>query len=102
MPTIQKHIVESIMMLLGTTLEEEFCRRGTAISAVAAYCKFQEGGAVAQPCKRPSTRRASPTLAKEADPQLVVAAAEKQVLSAAMLAVYQEVRPTICLGEPGL
>jgi hypothetical protein len=44
-------------------------------------------------------------MAKEADPQLVAAAAEKQALSAAMLAVFQEKRPTVCfmcLGEPGL
>jgi hypothetical protein len=104
MPTIQKHMVESMMILPGTTLEEEFCRRSTAVNAVAAYCKFQEGGAVARPCKRSSTGRASPTLAK-ADLQLVAAAAEKQALSTAMLSVYQEKRPTVCfmcLGEPGL
>jgi uncharacterized protein DUF3435 len=89
MPTIQKHMVESMMTLPGMTLDEEFCRRSTAINAVAAYCKFQEGGAVAQPRKRPPTGRASPPLAKEADPQLVAAAAEKQALSAAMLVVYQ-------------
>jgi hypothetical protein len=49
--------------------------------------------------------RASPPLAKEADPQLVAAAAEKQALSAAMLSVFQRKRPTVCfmcLGEPGL
>jgi len=61
----------------------------TAINAVAAYCKFQEGGAVARPRKRPPTRRASPTLVKEeASPQLVAAAAEKQALNAAMLSVF--------------
>jgi hypothetical protein len=105
MPAIQKHMVESMMTLPGTTLAEEFGRRSTAINAVAAYCKFQEGGAVARPRKRLATGRAGPTLAKEADPQLVAAAAEKQALSAAMLAVFQEKRPIVCfmcLGEPGL
>lgn len=40
MPTVQKHMIESMMTLLGTTLEEEFGQRSTAINAVAAYCKF--------------------------------------------------------------
>jgi len=79
MPTVQKHMVESIMTLPGTTLEEEFCRRSTAINAVAAYCKFQEGGAVARPRKRPPTRRASPTLVKEE---------ASLSLNAAMLSVF--------------
>jgi hypothetical protein len=105
MPAIQKHMVESIMTLPGTTLEEEFGRRSTAINAVAAYCKFQEGGAVARPRKRLPTGRVSLTLVEEPDPQLAAAAAEKEALGAAMLAVYQQKRPTICfmcLGEPGL
>lgn len=88
MPPIQKRLVETIMT------------RNTAISAVAAYCKFEEGGA--RPHRKSSTRRASPTLAEEASPQSIAAAVEKQVLSAAMLSVYKEKRPTICfvyLGE---
>ena len=88
-----------------TILEAEICWRITAINAVAAYCKFQEQGAIARPRKRPSTGGARPTLAKETDPQLVTTAAEKQALSAAMLAVYQQAIPTICfmcLGEPGM
>ena len=40
MPTIQKHMVESMKTLPGTPLEEEFCRRSTAINAVANYFKF--------------------------------------------------------------
>jgi hypothetical protein len=100
MPPIQKRLVETIMTLPGTTLEEEFRRRNAAISAVAAYCKFEEGGA--RPHRKSPTRRASPTLAEEASPQSIAAAVEKQVLSAAMLSVYKEKRPTIyfvCLGE---
>jgi hypothetical protein len=62
-PTIQKHMIESIMTLPGMTLEEEFCRRSTTANTVAAYCKFQEG---------------SPTLTKEASSQLMAVAAERQ------------------------
>jgi Protein of unknown function (DUF3435) len=105
MPPTQKRLVETMMTLPGTTLEEEFRRRNAAIDAVAAYCKFQEGGAAARPRGRPPTRRASPTPAKETCPQLVAAAAKKQALSAAMLSVFQDKRPTICflyLGEQSL
>jgi hypothetical protein len=106
MPPIQKRLVETIMTLPGTTLEEEFRRRNAAIDAVAAFCNFQEGGAAAAgPRGRPSTGRASPTPSKETNPQLRAAEAEKQALSAAMLLVFTEKRPTICflcLGEQGL
>jgi hypothetical protein len=40
MPAIQKHMIESIITLLRTTLKEEFGWRSTAINAVTAYCKF--------------------------------------------------------------
>jgi hypothetical protein len=75
------------MTLPGTTLEEEFRRRNAAINTVAAYCKFQEGGATARPRGRPPTGKASPILAKEA---------WHQALDRAKLSVYQEKRPTIC------
>ncbi|CAG8982679.1 hypothetical protein HYALB_00000958 [Hymenoscyphus albidus] len=93
MPPIQKRLVETIMTLPGATLEEEFRRRNAAINAVAAYCNFQEGGAVARP-------RGKPT-----NPEQEAAEAKKRALSAAMLSVYTEKRPTICfvcLGEEGL
>jgi hypothetical protein len=93
------------MTLPGTTVVEEFCRRNAAIDAVAAYCHFQEGGAVAMPRGRPSTRKASPTPSKEANPQLAAAEAEKQALSDAMLLVFTEKRTTtcfLCLGEQSL
>jgi hypothetical protein len=99
MPSMQKRLVETGMTLPGTTVVEEFRRRNAAIDAVADYCHFQEGGAVAMPRGRP------PTQAKEACPQLVAANAEKQALSAAMLLVFKENRPTICfvcLGEGSL
>ncbi|CAG8980240.1 hypothetical protein HYALB_00009822 [Hymenoscyphus albidus] len=96
MPPIQKRLVKTIMTLPGATLEEEFRRRNAAIDAVAAYCNFQEGGTVARPRGKPS---------KETNPQQESAEAEKQALSAAMLLVFTEKRPTICficLGEENL
>lgn len=37
-------LIESIMSLPGSSLPEEIQRRSGAISAVAAYCHFEEGG----------------------------------------------------------
>jgi hypothetical protein len=105
MPPMQKRLAETVMTLPGTTVVEEFCRRNAAIDAVAAYCHFQEGGAVAMPRGRPSTRKASPTPSKEANPQLAAAEAEKQALRDAMLLVFTEKRTTtcfLCLGEQSL
>lgn len=48
MPLTQRRLVETIITLPGTTLEEETCRRNKAINAAAAHCKFQEGGAAAR------------------------------------------------------
>ncbi|KAH8787515.1 C2H2 finger domain protein [Hyaloscypha sp. PMI_1271] len=105
MPPIQKRLAETVMTLPGTTVVEEFCRRNAAIEAVAAYCHFQEGGAVAMPRGRPSTQKAGPMMAKETNPQLAAAEAEKQALSNAMLLVFTEKRTTtcfLCLGEQSL
>lgn len=99
MPSMQKRLVETVMTLPRTTLEEEFGRRNAAVDAVAAYCHFQEGGAVAMPRGRP------PTQARGACPPLVAADAKKQALSAAMFLVFKGMRPTIflvCLGEESL
>jgi hypothetical protein len=99
MPSMQKRLVEIVMTLLGSTVEEEFCRRNAAIDAVASYCHFQEGGAVAMPRGRRSTQ------AQGSSSRMMVADAEKQALSAAMLLVFKEKRPTICfvcLGEKSL
>jgi hypothetical protein len=41
-------LAETVMTLPGTTVVEEFCPRNAAIDAAAAYCHFQEGGAVAR------------------------------------------------------
>lgn len=48
MPVIQKHLVETITTLPGTTLEE-FRWRNEAINAVDSYCKCQEAGAATRP-----------------------------------------------------
>jgi hypothetical protein len=53
---LQKRLAETVITLPGTTIEEEFRRRNTAIDAVAAYYYFQEGGAPAILRKRSSTR----------------------------------------------
>jgi hypothetical protein len=74
-------------------LEEEFGRRNAAIDAVAAYCKFEEGG---PPRGRKPTKKTSPLPSLDADPQVMVAKAEEQALKAAMLLVFKEMRPLIC------
>lgn len=105
MPPIQKRLVETIMTLPGTTLEEEFSRRNAAIDVVAAYCKFQEGGTVARSQARLPYARTWRISAKETCPQLAAAATENEALSVATLSVFKEERPTICflcLGEEGL
>ncbi|KAE8440717.1 hypothetical protein EG329_006768 [Mollisiaceae sp. DMI_Dod_QoI] len=102
---INKRLAETVITLPGTTIEEEFCRRNTAIDTVAAYYQFQEGGAAARPRARPFVRRASLTPSKETNPQLAAAEAEKQALSDAILLVFTEERTTtcfLCLGEQSL
>jgi hypothetical protein len=103
MPPKQKRLIETIMTLPGTTLEEEIRRRNAAIDAVAAYCKFEEGGARGAR-KRPSPRVARP-IKTEGATQLVATDPDEQALNEAMLSVFQEKRPTICficLGRQGL
>ena len=65
------------MTLPGTIIEEEFRHRNRGIDTIATYYHFQEGGAATLPRKKSFTRQASPTLLKEASPQLVAAKAEK-------------------------
>lgn len=100
MPLTQRRLVETIITLPGTTLEEETRRRNDAITAVAAHCQFQEGGAAAR--GRPPIKRTSATLVREVNPQVEAAEAEKKALDAATLSVFKEKRPTVCflcLGE---
>jgi hypothetical protein len=93
MPPPQKCLVERILTLPGTTLKEEFARRNAAIDAVAAYCRFEEGGS---PRGRKLTRKASSLASPEVDPQVVAVKAEEQALKAAMLLVFKEKRPLVC------
>lgn len=99
-PPTQRRLVDTIITLPGTSLEEETRQRNKAINAVAAHYQFQEGGPVTR--GRPSTKQECPTPAKEVDPQVAAAEAEKQALDAAILSVFKEKRPTVCflyLGE---
>ena len=75
------------------TLKEEFARRNAAIDAVAAYCRFEEGG---PPWGRKLTKKASSLASLEVDPQVVAAKAEEQALRAAILLVFKEKRPLVC------
>lgn len=93
MPPAQRRLAETAITLPGTTLEEEFRRRNAAIDAVAAYCRFEEYGPVRG--RKPASK-ASLLSPPDADPQVMVAAAENQALSAAMLSVFTENRPLIC------
>jgi hypothetical protein len=87
MPPAQRRLVETVITLPGTTLEEEFRRRNAAIDAVAAYCRFEEGGSVRG--RKPASK-ASLLPPLDADPQVMAAIAEEQALSAAMLSVFTE------------
>lgn len=93
MPPAQRRLVETVITLPGTTLEEEFRRRNAVIDAVAAYCRFEEGEPVRG--RKPASK-ASLLPPLDADPQVMAAIAEEQALSAAMLSVFTEKRPLIC------
>jgi hypothetical protein len=43
-PPEQKHLIATVMTLPTATLEDEMRRRNTAINAITAYCKVEEGG----------------------------------------------------------
>jgi hypothetical protein len=95
-------LAEIVIILPGTTIEEEFRHRNTAIDIVTAYCHFQEERAAAVLRKRSLIQRMSPIPLKEISPQLAAAQAEKQALSDTILLVFTEKRTTICflyLGE---
>jgi hypothetical protein len=93
MPQPQRRLVETILTLPETTLEEEFARRNAAIDAVAAYCKFEEGG---PPRGRKPTKHSNPLPSLDVDPQVVAAQAEEKALKAAMLSVFTAKRSLIC------
>ena len=51
----QKRLIESLLTLPRSTLEEEMSRRTDAIDAVAAYCLFEEGDT----CRLPRDKRSA-------------------------------------------
>ncbi|KAH8598361.1 hypothetical protein B0O99DRAFT_650275 [Bisporella sp. PMI_857] len=93
MPLIQKRLVETVMTLPETTLEKKFRRRDAAIDAVAAYCRYKKSGS---PRRRKPSKKESPVSSPNADPQVIVAIAEKQAVDAAILSVFTKKRPLIC------
>ena len=93
MPPPQRRLVETILTLPGTTLEEEFSRRNTTIDAIATYCKFEVGG---PPLGRKPIKKTTLLPSPYADPQVIATKAEEQALKAAMLLVFKEKRPRIC------
>jgi hypothetical protein len=86
------------MTLPRTTLEGEVFCCNAAINVVAAYCKFRERGAATR-SRRDTLRQSRPV--KEASLQLIIAEAEKQAVSTAMLSAFKENRPTICFVREG-
>lgn len=84
----QQHmeLIESIMSLPGSSLQEEIQRRSEAIRAVAAYCHFEEGGMSRHhkvgPCASYGPREAVNT--------------DEQTLKEAKEVFNKEKRPTIC------
>jgi hypothetical protein len=94
----QKRLIETVMTLPATTLEDEMRRRNAAITAVTAYCKIEEGG-----CDWPNregvltSHATSTTVKEEADTvPLVVIEPWDQAFSLAKRSVSEEKRPTIC------
>jgi hypothetical protein len=93
----QKRLIEAVILAPpGTTYEEEVERRNSAINAVTRYCQIEEG----QTCRRQkrSTGQAKPVvIKKEEDTQLMIIDPQAKALEAAMLSVFTEKRPTICV-----
>jgi hypothetical protein len=92
MPLAQRRLVETVMSLLGATLEEEFSRRNATIDVVAAYYKFKEGRPRRE---RKSARMVVPLPPLNIDPQVIAAIAEEQALNAAMVSTFTETRPRV-------
>jgi len=80
-------LIESLLTLPGSTLEEEYRRRSTAINAIAAYCKVEEG--VTRRVQRGASVAKPTQSALTANPL-------HAALEAAKVSVYKEKRPTIC------
>ncbi|PZD23864.1 DUF3435 domain containing protein [Pyrenophora tritici-repentis] len=84
----QEHmkLIESIMSLPGSSLPEEIQRRSEAISAVAAYCHFEEGGMTRNHRVGPCVNYGSPETVNM----------DELTLKEAKEVFKKEKRPTIC------
>lgn len=77
-----KRLIETVMSLPGSTLEDETNRRNAAINAIIAYCEIEEGGSYQPNRQRQSTSRlASLTIKAEEGTQSLMSAdpVEKKV-----------------------
>ena len=52
----QKRLIETVITLLATTLEDEMLRCNAAINAVIVYCQIKEGSCHLSNCNRGLTR----------------------------------------------
>jgi hypothetical protein len=89
-------LIDAILTLPETSLENEYRRRIGAINAITAYCGVEE---------RPLSRRFQRGRPLEDDSSLVVKVEEPDALSQAILSIKTEKRPTkcfVCLGNPSL
>jgi hypothetical protein len=92
-----KRLIETVMSLPGSTLEEETSRRNAAINAIVVYCQTEEGGRYRpNRQKRSAGRLASPIIKSEEEPQSPSKILHKRQLDMAMISVYKERRPKIC------
>jgi Protein of unknown function (DUF3435) len=90
-------LIDAILTLPETSLENETRRRIAAVDAITAYCGVEEG-----PASRP-TYRGRPL--KDDSPPVIKAEEPNVALSQAIISIKRETRPTkcfVCLGNPSL
>ncbi|KAF2180940.1 C2H2 finger domain protein [Zopfia rhizophila CBS 207.26] len=83
-------LIESVLSLPGSSLEEEARRRSAAINAIIAYCHVVEGETPRVQHKRSSTSHVPSVGSQQAADPL------EKALEAAKVSVYSEKRPTVC------
>ena len=89
-------LIDAILTLPETSLENENRRRIAAVNAITAYCGVEEG---------PASRRIQRGRPVKDDSPPVLKAEEPDALSQAIRSIKREMRPTkcfICLGNPSL
>ncbi|OCK73812.1 C2H2 finger domain protein [Lepidopterella palustris CBS 459.81] len=80
-------LIETVLSLPGSTLEEEVRRRNAAINAIIAYCGIEEGGY--------GRVRSAPSAVKREESREAINPPIK-ALEAAKVLVYRDKRPKIC------